>query len=147
MVSKKKVQLKIECSHEAIVKENSSHFMTHDWTVVVKGTDGADISRVLDKVVFNLHASFVEPKRTCQDPPYMVKEDGYGSFTLPIDIYFKTSTNGDIRRRRINYNLSLQMVGLPTLNCTTMKAFTFVNPSEEFEKRLLDAGAVILPSE
>lgn len=148
MASKrKKVQLKIECSHEAIVRQNPSHF-THDWTAVVKGTEGADLSLVVDKVVFHLHASFPRPTRICQEAPYKVTESGFASFTLPIDVFFKTTTQGGVRRRRINYDLSLpQMNESPTLNCTTIKTFTFLNPSEEFERRLLDAGAIILPSE
>ena len=83
----------------------------------------------------------------CKDPPYRLQESGYGSFNLPIDVFFKTNAKEDARKHQMNYDLSLQMIGLPPLNCTKIEALTFLNPSEEFERRLLKAGAVILPSE
>jgi len=147
MVPDKRVQVKIEFGHQSISRENPSQFKTHDWTVFVKGTEGADISHIVEKVVFHLHVSFPKPKRVCKEPPYKLQESGYGSFNLPIDVFFKTNAKEDARKHQMNYDLSLQMIGLPPLNCTKIEALTFLNPSEEFERRLLKAGAVILPSD
>jgi len=144
---KKRVQVKIEFGHQAISKEKPTDpLKTHDWTVFVKGVDGADISHIVEKVIFHLHSSFPKPKRIRKEPPYKLSESGYGSFNLPIEVYFKTHAKEDARKHLMQYDLSLQMLGLPPLNCTKIEALTFLNPSEEFEKRLLKAGAVILPA-
>ena len=82
----------------------------------------------------------------CKEPPYKLSESGYGSFTLPIEVFFKTNAKEDPRKHMINYELTLQLRGLPPLNVTKVEALTFINPSDEFEKRLLKAGAVVLPT-
>lgn len=144
-MAQKRVQVKIEFGHQAISKDNPTNQFTHDWTVFVKGADGADISHIIERVVFHLHESFPKPKRVCKEPPYTLSESGYGSFTLPIDIFFKTTAKEDPRKHSINYELTLQLRGLPPLNVTKVEALTFLNPSDEFEKRLLKAGAIIIP--
>lgn len=37
--------------------------VTHDWTIFVRGYRGADISVIVEKVVFHLHESFPKPVR------------------------------------------------------------------------------------
>lgn len=37
--------------------------VTHDWTIFVRGYRGADISVIVEKVVFHLHESFPKPMR------------------------------------------------------------------------------------
>ena len=37
--------------------------VTHDWTLFVRGYRGADISIIVEKVVFYLHESFPKPVR------------------------------------------------------------------------------------
>lgn len=144
-MAQKRVQVKIEFGHQAVSKDNPANQFTHDWTVFVKGVDGADISHIIERVVFHLHESFPKPKRVCKEQPYTLSESGYGSFTLPIDIFFKTTAKEDPRKHSINYELTLQLRGLPPLNVNKIEALTFLNPSDEFEKRLLKAGAVIIP--
>jgi YEATS domain-containing protein 1/3 len=56
--------VKIELGHRATVKKiPSPEGFTHDWTVYVRGPENCNISYFIEKVVFNLHASFHNPKR------------------------------------------------------------------------------------
>ena len=80
-----------------------------------------------------------------KEPPFKLSESGYGSFNLPLEIYFRNKD--DPRKHRIEYDLFLQLVGLGPVNHTKVEALTFLNPSEDFERRLLRGGAVILPPE
>lgn len=58
------VQVKIELGHRASVRKAlTDDGFTHDWTVFVRGPDGCDIANFIEKVVFNLHHSFVNYKR------------------------------------------------------------------------------------
>ena len=78
-----------------------------------------------------------------KEPPYEVSESGYGSFTLPVEIHFRNSKE-EPRKYKLDYDLSLQIVGMPPLNITKVEALTFLNPSDDFEKKLLRGGAVVL---
>merc|ERR1712142_1037418 len=99
----------------------------------------------MGKVVFVLHESFHKPKRICKEPPYKVSETGYGSFNLPVEVYFRNKE--EPRKYRLEYDLTLQLVGMPPYNFTKVELLTFVNPSEDFEKKLHKGGAVILGKE
>lgn len=56
--------MKIELGHRATVKKiRSPEGFTHDWTVYVRGPENCNISYFIEKVVFNLHGSFHNPKR------------------------------------------------------------------------------------
>jgi len=71
--------VKIEFGHQSISKESTVNGFTHDWTVFVKGTEGADISHIVEKVVFHLHTSFPKPKRGIYMYSYL-KEPKNGNF-------------------------------------------------------------------
>jgi len=142
----KRVQVKIEVGHQAICRASptpSGH--THDWSIFVRGAEGADISHFVEKVVFLLHESFPRPRRVCKEPPYKVSETGYGSFNLPVEVYFRNKE--EPRKYRLEYDLTLQLVGMPPYNFTKVELLTFLNPSEDFEKKLIKGGAVILEKE
>ncbi|CUS12024.1 unnamed protein product [Tuber aestivum] len=61
---------------------------THQWTVSVKGVDGADVSHFIKKVQFKLHDTYANPLRTCESPPFEVSETGWGEFEIVIKIWF-----------------------------------------------------------
>ena len=71
--------------------------------------------------------------------PYQVVESGYGGFIMPIDIYFKISSN-EIRRIRTMYTLYLGVS--PTVSHLRKEVITFSNLSLELYNRLIQAGAV-----
>ncbi|XP_048736078.2 protein AF-9-like isoform X2 [Ostrea edulis] len=137
------VQVKIELGHRAAVKKiPSPEGFTHDWTVYVRGPENCNISYFIEKVVFNLHASFHNPKRVLTEPPYAVQEQGYAGFELPIDIYFKNKE--DPKKIRFKYDLFLKLEDCPPVNHIRCEKLTFQNPTDEFKKKLLKAGGVLV---
>ena len=142
---------------------------THDWTILVRGEDGQSISHFVEKVVFFLHESFAKPKRgknslkfsrkcvcVCEittvltdfsvfpavvkEPPYQVSESGYGSFNLPVEVYFRNKD--EPKKVRFEYDLLLPNLNDPPINQIRSECLTFQNPSEEFRQKLLKAGGV-----
>ena len=75
-----------------------------------------------------------------KDPPYEVSESGYGSFIIPIEIYFKTKEN--LRKIKFDYDLFLHLEGSPPVNHVRCEKLTFGNPNEEFKARLVKGGGV-----
>ena len=53
---------------------------THQWTLYLRGPNNEDLSACVEKVVFQLHASFAQPLRELTAPPYEVTERGWGEF-------------------------------------------------------------------
>eukprot|EP01083_Nonionella_stella_P252515 869928_1 len=58
------------------------------WTVYVRGPQNEDLSYFIDKVVFILHETYVNPIRVIESPPFEVTECGWGQFEVKIEIYF-----------------------------------------------------------
>ncbi|CAC5410618.1 MLLT1_3 [Mytilus coruscus] len=138
------VQVKFELGHRASLRDSPSpEGYTHDWTVYVRGPEGCNISNFVEKVVFNLHNSFPQPKRAVVAPPYHVAESGYAGFTLPIDIYFKNKE--EPKKIRFQYDLFLKLDDTPVDHIQCEK-LTFQNPTDEFKKKLLKSGGTLVGS-
>uniref|UniRef100_A0A7M5XEM3 YEATS domain-containing protein n=1 Tax=Clytia hemisphaerica TaxID=252671 RepID=A0A7M5XEM3_9CNID len=100
--------IKMELSHQASLKDepnDEENTPTYDWTVHMRGVGDADLSHIVDKVVFNLNLarSYPKPRRGCSEPPFKISEFGRGSFTMPIEISFKTFEKQD-KRHEILYH-------------------------------------------
>ena len=76
-----------------------------------------------------------------KDPPYQVSESGYGSFNLPVEVYFRNKD--EPKKVRFEYDLLLPNLNDPPINQIRSECLTFQNPSEEFKQKLLKAGGVI----
>ena len=65
----------------------------YEWIVLLRSAVDPylDLSPWIQSVEFTLHASFVEPIRTVTQPPFMVKEEGWGEFPVGIKIRFQAS--------------------------------------------------------
>lgn len=72
-----------------------------------------------------------------KEPPYVLKESGYASFNLPIDIYFKAGARDDPKKYSTIYDLDIYKV-----NVVTRHPITIQNPSTEFRSKLLDGGGI-----
>jgi len=81
---------------------------THDWEVWVKNPSNDKIENFLEKVVFTLHDTFKDPKRTVTSPPYKIQEAGYGSFKILIDLYFRAPKGSNLEKATVEYDLALQ---------------------------------------
>merc|ERR1712013_171540 len=124
---------------------------THDWEVWVKNPHHDKIENFLEKVVFTLHESFKDPKRTWASPPYKIQEAGYGSFKIQIDLYFRAPKGSNLDKARIEYDLVLQPYKVPgaedyqkVFNLKKMERMLFPTRDEDFKRRLLKGGAKIV---
>jgi len=134
------VVVKIEVGHRATLKpKETPDGHTHDWTVFVRGAEGNNIEHIIDKVIFFLHKRFPKPKRVVKEPPFSVAETGYDSFTMPIDVYFKSSA--EPKKIRFHYDLYVKVRS--TFSNIRLEKMTFKNPAVELRQRLLKAGGVV----
>lgn len=141
-MEKVQVEVKIELGHKASCKKNPSpDGFTHDWEVFVRGPGRDDISHFVEKVVFHLHESFPKPKRVLKNPPYAVSEHGYGSFFLPIEVYFKNKI--EPRKLQFDYDLILPAFGSLPIDNIRSEALTFTNPTDEFKRKLVKGGGIV----
>ena len=76
-----------------------------------------------------------------KDPPYQVSESGYGSFNLPVEVYFRNKD--EPKKVRFEYDLLLPNLNDPPINQIRSECLTFQNPSEEFRQKLLKAGGAV----
>ncbi|CAH8338786.1 unnamed protein product [Eruca vesicaria subsp. sativa] len=63
-------------------------YLTHNWTVYVRGATNEDLGVVVKKVIFKLHPSFKTPTRVVDSPPFTLSECGWGEFKIDITIFF-----------------------------------------------------------
>ena len=131
----------VEVGHKAQLKDKiDAYGNTHRWNAFVRSGDSRhQLDKIVKKVVFNLHETFKNPMRVCLTQPYCVKENGYGQFEFPIDIYFYGTD--------IKYSISYYLE-LPELNATQplsrvrKEIITFINPCPEFRKILIEGGGI-----
>jgi YEATS domain-containing protein 4 len=69
--------------------KKADDFQTHQWTLYLRGPNNEDLSLVISKVIFQLHASFAQPTRELTAPPFEVSERGWGEFEAQIRIIWK----------------------------------------------------------
>lgn len=70
-----------------------------------------------------------------------MKESGYAGFNLPIEIYLKN--RDEPKKIRFNYDLHLQQSG-PAIIKVQKEKFVFQSPSEEFRRKLLKGGGMVV---
>lgn len=75
--------------------KQADEFQSHEWTLFVRGPNQEDLSLVISKVVFQLHASFSQPVREYTQPPFEVTERGWGEFEAQIRIHWQDPTEKD----------------------------------------------------
>lgn len=61
--SKMPIRILFEIGHKAARKAKPLDAFTHDWELFVRGLDGKEMSKYVEKIVFNLHESFPNPIR------------------------------------------------------------------------------------
>lgn len=131
------IKVTFEIGHSASRKTKpSKEGFTHDWELFVRGSNGNDVGHFVEKVVFNLHESFPKPKRVIKEPPYTVKEAGYAGFLLTIEIYLKN--RDEPKKCTVEYDLDLQPFK------TQVNEFTINAPSEDFKRKCLKGGGVLI---
>jgi transcription initiation factor IIF auxiliary subunit len=136
---KKALHVIIEVGHKAsLLKEKIGEY-THKWNLFVRsGDERQRFDKLVNKVVFNLHETFADHVRVCTSPPFCVKENGYGEFEFPIDIYF----NGTNEKYSLTYFLEFPVDPAQSLHRLRKEHITFYNPNENFRRFLLENGAL-----
>ena len=76
-----------------------------------------------------------------KNPPYAVSEHGYGSFFLPIEVYFKNKI--EPRKLQFDYDLILPAFGSLPIDNIRSEALTFTNPTDEFKRKLVKGGGIV----
>lgn len=68
----------------------------------------------------------------------MLKESGYASFNLPIEIYLKAGQRDEPKKYSLTYDLDIAK--------TTAQKYPLVvaNPSSDFRHKLLDGGGIMI---
>lgn len=97
----------------------------------------------------NIHTSSISclpfltfpPSSVVKDPPYQISESGYGSFNLPLEVYFRNKD--EPKKVRFEYDLLLPNLNDPPINQIRSECLTFQNPSDEFRQKLQNAGGVV----
>eukprot|EP00429_Kryptoperidinium_foliaceum_P054274 CAMPEP_0176094962 /NCGR_PEP_ID=MMETSP0120_2-20121206/47592_1 /TAXON_ID=160619 /ORGANISM="Kryptoperidinium foliaceum, Strain CCMP 1326" /LENGTH=271 /DNA_ID=CAMNT_0017428917 /DNA_START=131 /DNA_END=946 /DNA_ORIENTATION=+ len=125
--------------------KNADEFQTHEWTLFVRGPNQEDLSPVISKVVFQLHASFAQPVREYTQPPFEVTERGWGEFEAQIRIHWKDPTE---KMTIINHLIRLYPPGAaptasllaedaPPVVAESYDEIVFTNPHESFYSNLV----------
>ncbi|NXF39367.1 AF9 protein, partial [Nyctibius bracteatus] len=145
------VQVKLELGHRAQVRKKPTvEGFTHDWMVFVRGPEHSNIQHFVEKVVFHLHESFPRPKRG-RAGPAAGRPDGTGFLPpAPGGRYFYLvifNPQEEPKKVRFDYDLFLHLEGHPPVNHLRCEKLTFNNPTEEFRRKLLKAGGIMVMSD
>lgn len=100
--------------------KKADEFNTHQWTLYLRGPNNEDLSAVISKVVFQLHASFAQPVRELTEGPYEVTERGWGEFEAQIRIVWKDSSE---QATVVRDRLTTYYVTSTTQNCLSFIHF------------------------
>jgi transcription initiation factor IIF auxiliary subunit len=136
------IHVTIEIGHKAWNLTNKIEDYTHKWNIFVRSgePDKQYFDKLVQKVVFNLHSTFANPIRVLSTPPFCIKENGYGEFDLPVDIYF----HGSSEKYSLTYFLQLPPLNTSApMSMLRREIITFLNPSAEFRRILIDGGASV----
>jgi len=110
--------------------------LTHQWRVFVAGPGGIDISPWVAKVVFHLHASFLEPDRTLTKPPYEVVEYGWGEFEIGATVWFADNLEPpaklSMQLHLFKFGAAKSEVSMDPVYNESYETLTFKDPTQSF---------------
>lgn len=130
--------------------KKASEFQSHKWTVYVRGATNEDLGVVVKRAVFQLHASFNNPTRVLESPPFEVSESGWGEFEIAITLHF----HSDICEKPLHLFHHLKLYpedesgSMYTKKPVVMESYdeiVLTEPSEVFFARVQNHPAVIVP--
>lgn len=75
-----------------------------------------------------------------KEQPYVLKESGYASFNLPIDIFLKAGPKDDPLQKRLTVTYDLDI----SKTLVQKYPFIIINPSSEFRHKLLEGGGIMI---
>eukprot|EP00197_Chlamydomonas_leiostraca_P011116 CAMPEP_0202858606 /NCGR_PEP_ID=MMETSP1391-20130828/1062_1 /ASSEMBLY_ACC=CAM_ASM_000867 /TAXON_ID=1034604 /ORGANISM="Chlamydomonas leiostraca, Strain SAG 11-49" /LENGTH=226 /DNA_ID=CAMNT_0049537535 /DNA_START=105 /DNA_END=785 /DNA_ORIENTATION=+ len=131
--------------------KKATEYMTHRWTVYLRGPNNEDLSHIISKVQFDLHQTFNNPNRMAVQQPFEVTEHGWGEFDIVIHVFFTADAGeGEVV---IYHKLKLYEEGeqmghkqdpkRPVLS-ETYEELVFVDPRPELYQRIAHHRAMPL---
>jgi YEATS domain-containing protein 4 len=90
--------------------KKADEFQSHQWTLYLRGPNNEDLSHCIQKLVFQLHASFPQPVREYTQPPFEVTEKGWGEFEAQIRIHWKDPAEKTTMVRDRSWLLKLNLI-------------------------------------
>ncbi|XAR72753.1 hypothetical protein NMG60_11019496 [Bertholletia excelsa] len=130
--------------------KKASEFQSHKWTVYVRGATNEDLAVVIKRAVFQLHASFNNPTRVVESPPFELSESGWGEFEIAITLHF----HSDVCDKPLHLFHHLKLYPedetgpMSTKKPVVVESYdeiVFTEPSEGFFARVQNHPAVIVP--
>lgn len=107
----------------------------------VESRKRAEMARWVSHVTYHLHPSFENPERSVNEYPYILKEEGYGSFDMSVEIHFRDSK---IAPFHFTHNIDLTQA-----QYATEHEITFNDTSQEFSNLLngVHVAGTVAPSQ
>ncbi|GAB2219847.1 hypothetical protein Droror1_Dr00007484 [Drosera rotundifolia] len=130
--------------------KKASEFQSHKWTVYVRGATNEDLGVVIKRAVFQLHASFNNPTRFVESPPFELSEAGWGEFEIAITLFF----HDDVCEKPLTLFHQLKLYPedesgpLSTKKPVVVETYdeiVFSEPSDAFVARVQNHPAVNIP--
>lgn len=91
---------------------------SHKWSIYVRGLEDEDLSSFVKRVVFTLHPSCAVPVVTCEAPPYVVTQTGWGEFDVKVTMVFRDEEESSVD---MIHTLKLYPPGGSTTNVAVLK--------------------------
>ncbi|XP_059647551.1 transcription initiation factor TFIID subunit 14b-like isoform X2 [Cornus florida] len=130
--------------------KKASEYQSHKWTVYVRGATNEDLGVVIKRAVFQLHASFNNPTRVVESPPFELSESGWGEFEIAITLHFHSDVCD--KPLLLFHHLKLypedESGPMSTKKPVVIESYDeicFSEPSEGFFARVQNHPAVIVP--
>jgi YEATS domain-containing protein 4 len=118
--------------------------VTHRWSIYLRGLEDEDLSWLVRRVVFTLHPSCQVPVVTCEAPPFVVTQTGWGEFDCKISLILRDEAETVVD---IIHQLRLYPPGVTAASSSALLKKPVVNehyeevifhePSEQLHKLLL----------
>ena len=64
------------------------------------------MSRYVEKLVIHLHPTFKNSRREYKSPPFILKEQGYATFEITLEIQFKGLPSSDPAKKVGKHDLN-----------------------------------------
>ncbi|XP_047323282.1 transcription initiation factor TFIID subunit 14b-like [Impatiens glandulifera] len=145
------ISVPIVCGSAAFwLGKKASEFQSHKWTVYVRGATNEDLGAVVKRAVFQLHASFNNPTRSLDTPPFELSESGWGEFEIAITLHF----HSDVCEKPLHLFHHLKLYPGDDSGSMSIKKpvvvesydeIVFAEPSENFFARVQNHPAVNVP--
>ncbi|TGZ80560.1 SAS complex, SAS5 subunit/transcription initiation factor IID, subunit 14 [Ascodesmis nigricans] len=111
-------------------------FPMREWSIRIYliGPNGEDLpANVFDKVTYELHPTFGNPTRVLKKPPFLLAEQGWGEFDIPIHLQSLDSRESHTIKHDLNFMKT---------DYDNIHTVTFKNPGPKLRALLAESGPV-----